>query len=312
MAGIAVKVLLINFGADTGGVLWRTVQAFRGVPDWDVRSMVKSTNYITYPPDIIWSIPEARERWDRADVLHLHHNYLAARVLSRPLKPHVIEYHGTGFRENPSLHIREQRDNRGIGVVSTLDLYLLAPHDTEWLPVPVDAEGFATMKQNGGEVIRIAHAPTNRAIKSTADLIRAVEQLQEEGYPVELDLIEGRPWAECLERKAKADIYFDQVILGYGCNALEAWGMGIPVIAGAADPTLDEMERRFGKLPFYHATPDTIYEALREMVESPELRARYAKRGQEYVRKFHDYPVVVEQLKAIYQRAFDQQARRAA
>jgi glycosyltransferase involved in cell wall biosynthesis len=168
------------------------------------------------------------------------------------------------------------------------------------------------MKQPATDRILISHAPTNRQVKSTQEFLAAVKRLQDEGYPVDLDLIEHRPWKECLERKAKADIYFDQVILGYGCNAIEAWGMGIPVVAGAQDETLDEMERRFGHLPFYHATEETIYEALRELVEDPELRQRYGQIGNEYVRKYHDEPVVVEQLKGLYRRAMGQSEEAAA
>jgi glycosyltransferase involved in cell wall biosynthesis len=154
-------------------------------------------------------------------------------------------------------------------------------------------------------MVLIVHAPTNRSVKSTDLFLEAIERLQDEGLPVEVDIIEHRPWRECLERKAKADIYFDQIKLGYGCNALEVWAMGIPVVAGADDRTLDEMERRFGQLPFYHATEDTIYDALKELVESPELRERYGQIGQQYVRTHHDYPVVVEQLKGIYARALE-------
>lgn len=160
--------------------------------------------------------------------------------------------------------------------------------------------------------LRIAHAPTNRQVKSTALLIQAVDRLKADGLDVELDLIERVPWTVCLERKAKADIYFDQVILGYGCNALEAWGMGIPVIAGAADATLDEMERRFGTLPFYHATEETIYDALKELVESPKLRAEYGKLGYEHVKRWHSEEVVVEQLKALYRRALGMSVDQAA
>lgn len=158
----------------------------------------------------------------------------------------------------------------------------------------------------------IAHAPTNRQVKSTDQLIEAVERLQAEGYDVELDLIERRSWRECLARKAKADIYFDQIGLGFGCNAIEAWAMGIPVVAGAADETLDEMERRFGQLPFYHATPETIYDALRELIDDPKLRERYGQIGLAYVRKYHDASVVVDQLKAIYQRVHGKAEEQAA
>lgn len=154
--------------------------------------------------------------------------------------------------------------------------------------------------------MKVAHAPTARKIKSTEPFLRAVERLQSEGYDLELDLIEKVSWKECLQRKASADLYFDQTILGYGNNAIEAWGMGIPVIAGASERTLQEMRRRFSnELPFYQATEATIYDALKAMVQSPDLRAEYGERGRFHVQKFHDQRVVVEQLKDVYRRAID-------
>jgi len=159
--------------------------------------------------------------------------------------------------------------------------------------------------------IVIAHAPTNRSVKSTAQFLEAINQLKADGYPVELELIERASWAQCLARKSRADIFFDQTLLGYGCNALEAWGMGIPVVAGASDETLDEMERRFGHLPFYHATEETIYDALKELVESPELREQYGQIGHDYVRRFHSEEVVVAQLKDLYLRAIGSEAKAA-
>lgn len=308
-----MNVLLLNMGADTGGVLIAIVRAFRDVPDWYVRSAVTSTNYIGYEPDLPWDQCIIKQHWVDADVVHLHHNLRAPYHLRLPKRPYVVEYHGTGFREDPSLFLKEQRRLKAQGVVSTLDLYLLAPDELEWLPAPVNVERMRAMRQQRDEGrVLIVHAPTHRKIKSTEAFVDAINRLQAEGYPVDVDIIEQRPWADCLARKARADIYFDQVRLGYGCNALEAWAMGIPVVAGAADPTLDEMERRFGELPFYHATESTIYEALRELVESPELRQRYARIGHDYVRRYHDEPVVVEQLKAIYQRALGQRMEDAA
>jgi glycosyltransferase involved in cell wall biosynthesis len=82
--------------------------------------------------------------------------------------------------------------------------------------------------------------------------------------------------------------------------------MGIPVIAGASEKTLAEMRRRFSnELPFYQATEATIYEALKALVQSPDLRAEYSERGLFHVQRFHDQKVVVEQLKDVYQRALD-------
>jgi hypothetical protein len=168
-------------------------------------------------------------------------------------------------------------------------------------------------------VVRVAHSPTFRTLKSTEAVISAVADLQAEGLPVELDLIERVTWGECLRRKARADIYIDQVILGYGCNAIEAWGMGLPVIAGV-DPdradavnhpipgsTRDRMLREFGSLPFYEASESTIVDTLRELVKSAELRAEWAVRGMEHVGRFHAQLPALERLVGLYQRAVNQQ-----
>ena len=314
-----MKVLSIVLGSDPAGISSGMARAFdRYGGDWSLRSMTTKQNYIEYDQDVVWDSVTAAELWQAADVVHLHHGFVSSdrmvrgRFVGRGLnhKPYAVTFHGTGFREQPDAHLRDLRERGAVGVVSTLDLHVASGLD--WLPPPIDVEAMRAMKQPPTDRVLIAHAPTNRAIKSTDALIEAVKRMQDEGLDVELDLIEHRPWTECLERKAKADIYFDQVILGYGCNALEAWGMGIPVVAGAADETLDEMERRFGHLPFYHATEETIYDALKKLVESPKLRAEYGRIGHEYVRKYHDEPVVVEQLKRLYQRAIEGQEEQAA
>lgn len=306
-----MNVLSIVLGSDPAGISSGMARAFdHHGGDWSLRSMLTNVNYIQYDQDIEWNAQTAAELWQAADVVHLHHGFVSADRMVRGFagrrlkhKPYVVEHHGTQFRDEPRGHLNELRTRGAIGAASTLDLFLDGQGELEWTPAPVDVERMQAMKKPATDRILICHAPTNREIKSTQELLDAVKRLQDEGFPVDLDLIERVSWAECLERKAKADIYFDQVILGYGCNALEAWGMGIPVVAGAADDTLDEMERRFGHLPFYHATRETIYDALRELVESPRLRKRYGQIGLDYVRKYHDEPVVVEQLQRLYLRA---------
>lgn len=312
-----VTVFILPLGADTGGVNQQIVQAFAGIAGWNVRAMIGGTNYIGYPPDLPVDRDLMRDWWQKADVIHLSHDFYRLRKIERmrlPRRPFVVHYHGTGFRESPDTHIREQRAHRAIGLVATLDLWLLAKEDTEWLPCPYSLEWLAEVRSKClSEVrgsprrpgmVKVAHAPTARKIKSTEAFLRAVERLQAEGHDLELELIEKASWEECLRRKATADIYFDQTILGYGNNAIEAWGMGIPVIAGAQEATLAEMRRRFSNdLPFYQASEATIYDALKALVASSDLRTEYAERGLNHVRRFHDQRVVVEQLKDVYTRA---------
>lgn len=319
-----MKVLSVQKGADTAGQAIRMKEAFeRHAPDWGFRAMTQpgAGDYIAYPHDLKWSNKTVKEMWPDIDVLHVHNNFHTLHWMERrwpamARKPTVIHHHGTDFRQNRDTRLDEQRQRRAVGITSTLDLYLLAPDELEWVPAPYDVDWLASLRTPIDDgVIRIGHAPTNELIKSTRHFVSAIERLQREGHPVEMELIQRATWSECLRRKATVDIFFDQVILGFGCNSLEAWGMGIPVISGV-DPSrasaighdipsnvLEHMEQRFGSFPFYPATEATIYEAIKRLVESPELRADMAERGRQYVRQYHDYPVVVKQLQGIYEKA---------
>jgi len=174
-----------------------------------------------------------------------------------------------------------------------------------WLPSPVVLSMLAARREiqfRPSETVRIAHAPTERGIKSTEAFLAACERLSG-SYAIEVVLIEQQPWTRCLDLKATADIFFDQCILGYGVNALEAWGMGIPVIAGASEPILDRMRAEIGKLPFYPTTEATIEQSLEALIAAPNLRQEWGERGLRYVTKYHDDQKVCHQLQSIYQEA---------
>ena len=63
------------------------------------------------------------------------------------------------------------------------------------------------------------------------------------------------------------------------------------------------MLARWGSLPWYDATEATIYDALRRMVESADMRAEYGALGMAHVRRWHDAPVVVDMLSEVYRNA---------
>lgn len=325
-----LRILSLQKGADTAGQGIRMKQAFdRHAPDWSFRSMVQRNvgDYIGYPYDLQWRNPTVKAMWPDLDVVHVHNNFATLQWTERNYrhashmsrKPSVLHHHGTQLRQNRGL-LDEQRERQAIGIVSTLDLWLMAPDELTWLPAPYDIEWLASLRNpHGGDKIRVAHAPTNEMIKSTRPFVAAMERLISEGYPVEMDLIKQTSWAECLRRKATADIFFDQVILGFGCNSIEAWGMGIPVVSGV-DPERaasiehpigdveSEYQRRFGSLPYYPATESTIYESLRALIDNPALRAEYAQRGNEYVRLHHSDEKIVAQLQDTYHHAMERHA----
>lgn len=301
-----MKVLNISHIADTGGNGWRTKLAFnRLLPDWDYRTCCRTTNYIDYPRDLDWS--DAYAHWVASDVVHVRDGHFAQVRLSAPDRPLVIHHHGTEYRKRKRELLRYQRQKSAIGLAATLDLYLDAPNDLRWMPALYDLKMLHRLRELAHRpddgVLRIGHNPTNRGWKSTDTLITAVEKLKPE-IPIELVLVERQPWSVSLRAKSTIDVYFDQVKLGYGNNAIEAWGMSVPVIAGGAESTLREMQSRFGQLPFYQAEDSvhSISQAILAMSHQ-SVREMWGALGRAHVTRWHSEETVVPMLQQVYKEA---------
>lgn len=279
---------------DIGGVGYRTASAFnRHRPNWTYHAYRGAPSYLQYPEHTPWDWRHIVDDWNTADVVHVN-DHIPTVGRQRPT---VVTFHGTGFRETPAEHLKLARDARVL--VSTLDLWLLAPNDTTWMPQMDDLDWLATFRKPHNGPLRIGHAPTNRALKSTHQFIEACKVLSET-IPVEMVMIEGLSWHECLTLKGTCDILFDQTAYGYGGNAIEAWAMGIPVVCGAPDDTLAEYDRRFGDIPFVAAEQHTIRDALLDLVE-PAARAQWGTKGRAHAERYHSYKVGVERLAPIYE-----------
>lgn len=299
-----MRVFGLTTGADTGGINIRIAQAFGQHTDWDVRSMVTSVNYLAYPRDLDWSQSVMERQYDAADVVHLHNSLHAHRWYDAEQgKPIVLEHHSRhGLRDNAD----EAKAIGAVQVGSTLDLGILNP-DVTWTPPPYDLAALRAIRAayRPSERIRVAHAPTNRDVKGTETFLAVVADLAKDGLPIEADLIEGVTWTECLRRKAQADIVYDQMVLGYGLNTVEAWAMGIPVIAGVADAGLRRaMAAGWGGTPYVEATtPLQLRNRLATLVRSARAREEASRRGTEHVERWHDERNVVAQLRPIYETA---------
>lgn len=299
-------LFLIATGQDTGGWNWRIREAFRRQrTDWVARSMAATRTYIAYPEDLPYRREQLLELYASADAIHLQNHPAGWELYDNGAgKPTVLQHHGTIFRDDHEALSAVARRVGMVEIASTLDLVMLEPSVT-WVPVPYDLGALQAIRQRVYQpkegVIRIAHAPTNRAVKGTATFLAVVDRLRAKGHRIEVVLIEQRAWAQCLALKAQADIYYDQMELGYGCNAVEAWGMGMPVVAGVADPAVQAtMLERWGRWPFAFAQPDTLEATLEQLVTSPAARAVGAAVGREHFDRWHDERTVAAQLADIY------------
>jgi hypothetical protein len=305
------RVLILSPGQDTAGIGARLREMLlTHVPGMDVVAVRSSETYLQFPRHLEWSWPQVHQLAERAQLIHIHNHVIIPDLLryfvDRPL---VIHHHGTIFRDEPAVMLAAADEYKAVTVVSTLDLTMFRK-DIRWLPSPITVDWIASLRAKyyqPAEKIRIVHAPTNRAVKDTALFIETIAALKAKGLPVEGMVIEGMPWAECLKMKARhADIFYDQLQLGYGQNALEMWAMGVPVVAGAAPGYEKIFRARLGDLPYHRATPATLAARLEDLVRNEALRREEAARGHEYVRRWHDYPRVAEMTLD----AYDEAARR--
>jgi glycosyltransferase involved in cell wall biosynthesis len=311
-----INVVLFTSTFDTGGQGWRIKRAFeRYQPDFSVRSIHTTEAYFGYPHDVLYSAgpDNAYKLTEAADIIHFRNHFGGLKRLRASGRPVglVLHHHGTKFRAEHDVLAAEARQKGAIQLVSTLDLAVLEP-DLEWLPSPFDVSELANMRlaaeaaRTGGPLspIRIAHSPTNRTVKSTNLVLEAVQKLVDSGFSVVLDLIERKSYAETLFRKAKADILVDQLHLGYGNSAIEAWGMGIPVIAGVSEPKVREaMLGTWGSLPFYETTPVDLANRLAELITDSGLRSHWGEIGRNHALTYHEEQKVSELLANHYRSA---------
>ncbi len=163
---------------------------------------------------------------------------------------------------------------------------------TTWTPRP--AARF-------GRKIKIIHTPTNRSIKGTKYVIKTVEQLKQENYPVELVLVENTPHQEVKKLYHQADIMIDQLLVGwYGGFAVEAMALGKPVLAYLREEDLKFVPFR-DQIPIVRTSPQTLADDLKPLIADAKLRKTVGERGRAYVEEFHDPLKIASRMIKTYQ-----------
>jgi glycosyltransferase involved in cell wall biosynthesis len=164
----------------------------------------------------------------------------------------------------------------------------------EWEPAPKEP----------GDVLRVAHAPSKRAVKGTEAVIAAVESLRARGVPIELDLIEGVPNREARLRYASADVVVDQLLIGwYGMLAIESMALAKPVVVHLDEQAAAETEEAFGiELPLVGANETTLEDVLAGLVEVRESLPELGRSSRDYVERVHAHTNVARQMLDIYER----------
>jgi glycosyltransferase involved in cell wall biosynthesis len=178
-------------------------------------------------------------------------------------------------------------------------------NDLFFWPIDLDAEDGNRYQPRypdsiSTEPIRIAHAPNHQGFKGTRYLASAVKRLQERGVALELDLVEGVPNRVALEIYRRADIVFDQCLIGFhGYFALEAMAMGKPVVVFIRDPQPDLLAP--AECPFVNVRPETVEDVLLNLIQNRGRLIELGRQSRRYIERHYSVEAFAGRLRQTYQ-----------
>jgi glycosyltransferase involved in cell wall biosynthesis len=156
-----------------------------------------------------------------------------------------------------------------------------------------------------GEFDSRTQAISNRNIKSTHIYVPLVERLKEEGYKVELVFFNDVPNKKLRYYQGQADIFVDMLTFGFfGASIREGLMLGKPTVCYLRPEWLESMRREIpeyvDELPVISATPATIYDVLKDLIEHPEKRIEIGRRSREFAIKWHSGEAGARRFDRIY------------
>ena len=205
-------------------------------------------------------------------------------------KPLILSVEGSTFRRR----IYNLADYAETPLTALTADLALPEYNALYTPQGIDSESLPNIWQMGDPPF-ISHSPSNRATKGTALLLEAMPYF-------DIDIIEGVPLAECIQRKATSTLFFDQCLTGYyGYAALEAGAMGIPFAAWLPDYAIEQAGGLLDDHPVINCgqSPEWIRRTLLDALEGD--MAELSKRTKAFIDRVHSYSVVGNMWSNIYE-----------
>ena len=168
----------------------------------------------------------------------------------------------------------------------------------EWLP--------SYNRYTVDKPLRIGHAPTHRMAKGTDIICKAVNDLKNEGFLFDFEMIEGLSREDARKKYQTIDVLIDQLFAGwYGGLAVELMALGKPVLVYIREDDLQFIPSGMrDELPFIQVTPDSVKEGLRTVLEMPRTELLIlAKQSRAFVEKWHDPLRIASEIKSDYESA---------
>lgn len=171
------------------------------------------------------------------------------------------------------------------------------------VPTAIDLKQWQPTHFKHEKKIYLLHSTNHRIYKGTRFILKAVSELKKEGLPIELILVEGKSFKECVQLYKKADIFIPNVITGWsGLSQIEGMAMGKPVIS-YIKPEIAKFHNYYARsCPIINANPDNLKEAIIKLVKNPEFRKKVGQKGLEYASRYHSLEFTGKLRVAIYEK----------
>jgi hypothetical protein len=155
---------------------------------------------------------------------------------------------------------------------------------TEWVP----SQNTGSWK-HGTRPLRMLHLPTNRSIKGTRYIEAACERLRQDGFAVELTVVENAPHARVRELIEATDVVVDQLLIGwYGAVAVEAMALEKPVFCYLREEDLKRFVPFHEQIPILRTTKETLADDVRGFMMNGSEGREIGAAGRAFVRRYHD------------------------
>jgi glycosyltransferase involved in cell wall biosynthesis len=307
----AISAGLRELGVDSTLLVFNERPFERG---FDVNLQLRDTSRLSSVP---FNLPKQLRAlaWAlrRFDVFHFHAGLtLAPRRLALPLlqargKGIVFQSWGSDLRGRKASEVGYLKGADAV-IVGSFLTRRLAPRgpwpEYDVVPPAIVLRDWEPEPAEPGSVVRVAHAPSKRAVKGTDAVISAVDALRTQGAPIELDLIEGVPNREARVRYAAADVIVDQLRIGwYGMFAIESMALAKPVVVHLDEEAAAETEEALGvELPLVRADEKTLEDVLSDLIEVRDQLPELGRSSREFVERVHSHTAVARRVLDIYER----------
>lgn len=280
--------------SDYAGVGIKLTQAINRTTKHKARHIRMVSHRFGYPHDIQTRDPEEVKKWvEWADVVNTHVTFRPLRQRGTPmLRPRclLMTHHGSHYRGHHQ-KINEHAKRHGVKRQLCTQPNLLAFGDLTWVPIAIPVDEYRKYRRRPKRKRPlIVQTPSNPKRKRTKELTEMLGGRKD----VEFLVVEkNTPNHEVLSIVGQADLVIDQFARGYGVSGLEAMAMGIPVISHAEPWARKLIFQEVGYLPYYETALEDVPKVVTALLDS-RVYKQWSEISTEYIRAFHDYPVVAK------------------